>query len=128
MILTDPRTFNANDVNDNKVVNAIKTYNNQLKEDFLNLYADLSLAEKFYTLTVIVLGDSTSEQLKNILLPELENELRILKVLNKPSYDNLTKEYEKLKSELPKGYRWFYLSNRFSDIISKYENLIHNAN
>ena len=86
--LQDPRTFDNLDVNTLKDVFTL--YKKGNKQEFLTQYFELSNTQKFYVVSALICSinlDEHLQEVRRILMNELEPDLRTLKLLNKPNPD-----------------------------------------
>lgn len=120
MKLIDPRNFDLNSINEDKISNTIEFFHKNDKSSFLESYSKLTDIDKFFTLTSTVLTISDVENAKKIFFEELRNDLKILKVLNMP---NQSASYKDLVDQLPKNYTSFMMNNVVYSLISKFENI-----
>jgi hypothetical protein len=120
MKVIDPRNFDLNSINEDKISNTIESFYKNDKSGFLQSYSELADVDKFFTLTSTVLTFSNVENAKMMYLEELKGDLRILKVLNMP---NQSASYQDLVGQLPKNYTSYMKDNVVHSFISKFENI-----
>jgi hypothetical protein len=120
MKVIDPRNFDLNSINEDKISNTIESFYKNDKSGFLQSYSELADVDKFFTLTSTVLTFSNVENAKLMYLEELRNDLRVLKVLNMP---NQSASYQDLVGQLPKNYTSYMKDNVVHSFISKFENI-----
>jgi len=85
--IQDPKTFDQ--PSENKVIETIKLFFTEQKQEFINSYHKLNNTDKFYTLYISVLNFSDHEMAKRMFLDELRQDLETLKIFNRPSLSNL---------------------------------------
>ncbi len=92
LTLQDPKTFGL--PNKEKVSNAIKLFFSEDKEQFINTYQELNNTDKFYALATCVYHFTNVKMARQMFLEELREDLRTLKLLNKPKGKDLGFGYE----------------------------------
>ena len=92
LTLQDPKTFDI--PNKEKVKNVIKLFQSEDKEQFINSYGELNNTDKFYALATCVYYFTDVKMARQMFLEELREDLRTLKLLNKPKGKDLHFGYE----------------------------------
>jgi hypothetical protein len=92
LTLQDPKTFGL--PNKEKVSNVIKLFQSEDKEQFINSYQELNNTDKFYAVATCVYYFTDVKMARQMFLEELREDLRTLKLLNKPKGKDLGFGYE----------------------------------
>jgi hypothetical protein len=92
LTLQDPKTFDL--PNKEKVKNVIKLFQSEDKEQFINSYQELNNTDKFYAVATCVYYFTDVKMARQMFLEELREDLRTLKLLNKPKGKDLQFGYE----------------------------------
>lgn len=92
LTLQDPKTFGL--PNKEKVSNVIKLFQSENKEQFIKSYQELNNTDKFYALATCVYYFTDVKMARKMFLEELREDLRTLKLLNKPKDKDLHFGYE----------------------------------
>jgi len=92
LTLQDPKTFGL--PNKEKVSNVIKLFQSEDKEQFINSYQELNNTDKFYAVATCVYYFTDVKMARQMFLEELREDLRTLKLLNKPKGKDLHFGYE----------------------------------
>lgn len=120
--ITDPRTYDATTFRDELMTACIKYYFAYDKDNFLKSYSLLTQGEKFYTLVATVINMVDIDEAKRLYLPELDNDLRVLKTLNKPNSSGTAKHSKELFDQFPK-YVYYLKDNTCWKTLCKYEDI-----
>ena len=92
LTLQDPKTFDL--PNKEKVSNVIKLFQSEDKEQFIKSYQELNNTDKFYAVATCVYYFTDVKMARQMFLEELREDLRTLKLLNKPKKKDLHFGYE----------------------------------
>lgn len=120
MQVIDPKTYDVNSLNVNKIESTIKSFYQNDKTLFLKNYSELSDIERFYTLSATILTFQNLDEAKRMYLDQLKTDLMVLRVLNKPE-NQYTNSYTEIVKQLPKDYKSYWSSTEVSETINKFE-------